>query len=763
MSTITDINGYIVERDQTVEEFLFQFEIAGDFTPRDFLNLKLLKGLSRDKDKREINVTNFDRIKTKYSADELREADSKLLKDVIIKAGTEVGLPNWAIRKQPVVSTPPPIFKQTDFDPFVSSELYKLFRDPNYRSEVRSVDDQKILTVDNNDITVYAWVRSLSQSQQQGGRWINLSPFIVDINTNVVKEGGLFSFTLSPAATRFTKDGWELSDLTGYDFTTVRQDVLSQTNISKHKVSQDNFLTRESIFGTTVLQENDLIYIKFERLLNEKEQDGQINVVGNIWDMIGLVDTATTTTTTTDRATVINIAVQGRSLMKVLIEDGSYFFVEQFAQQMFVNPDSILTKRNIIESLGDTNFRQPISYTFKTIESVLKFIFNKFSNLGLFPDSVLSQYGERALKSKYTISGRFTQALDDINKTYLQDPRQGIWQIIDFIFDPQVANRVLVDNSVGQDNGSIANSIRKIIQEPWVEIFGDVYGDRYYLTIRKPPFDKKGYQGAIYGDFLTESIRDGINSNSMVGIDPKIRQSQLDRNASRIANRGVVSSLSEFVIGIDESEVIFDSLSYHQEVYSWYRVVPTNLRDSLLGLFAPVVPFDEYAAVWGNRMFAVELNYVPSHFVFDKDDQDNLEYLDAQLLYDLQFAIQSNAYLPFTRKGTIKIIGNRTIKRGMFIYYSPTDEVFHVDGVINIRTVSERSTTLTVSRGMRERYIRGVDLDFPDGRENVSYFNIINTNIDNKASIKNTDFLRNWKVRPNVFNFFLTRRQWADE
>lgn len=763
MSNITDINSYVIDKDQTVEGFLSQFEIDSDFTPYSFLNLKLLSGLLKDKTKRSINVTNFDRIKSKYSADELKEVDGKLPKDIVIKAGTEVGLPNWVIRKQPIKTSLPPLFQQTDFDPFIPLQLYRLFKDPNYRSVVRSIDDRRITTIDNNDITVYAWIRSLSQSQQQSGKWVNLSPFIVDVQTNVAKEGGSFAFTLSPAATRFTKDGWELADIIGYSSNTITKDVLSSTNVSKYKVNEDNFFTRESIFGTTVLQENDLIYIKFERLLNEKEEDGYVNVVGNIWDMIGLIDSVSTSTASTDRSSDINISVQGRDLMKVLVEDGSYFFEEQFAQQTFIDPNSVLSKRNIIESIGDTNKRYPISYTFKTIESVLKFIFNKFSNLGLFPDSVLSQYGDRAIKSKYIITGKFVEALDDINKTYLQDPRQGIWQIIDFIFDPQVAERALVDNSVGQDNGSIINSIRKVIQEPWVEIYGDVYGDRYYFTIRKPPFDKKGYHGAVYGGLLTEFVGDGINSNSIVGVDPKIRQDQVDRNASRIANRGRVSSLSEFVIDIDESEVLSDNLTYHQEVYSWYRVEPINLRDSFLGLFAPVVPLDEYASVWGNRMFTYSLNYVPTHFVFDKDDKDNLEYLDAQMLYDLQFAIQSNAYLPFTRRGVIRIIGNRTIKRGMFIYYTPTDEVFHVDNVVNIRTVSERSTVLTVSRGMRERYIKGVDVDFPDGKEKVSYFNIVNTDVDSKASIVNTDFLKNWRVRPNVFNFFLTRRQWADE
>ncbi len=53
-------------------------------------------------------------------------------------------------------------------------------------------------------------------------------------------------------------------------------------------------------------------------------------------------------------------------------------------------------------------------------------------------------------------------------------------------------------------------------------------------------------------------------------------------------------------------------------------------------------------------------------------------------------------------------------------------------------------------------------VDFPNGKKLVSYFNIVNTEIgNNKASIENTDFLKNWRVNKDVFNFFIQGRQWT--
>ena len=68
------------------------------------------------------------------------------------------------------------------------------------------------------------------------------------------------------------------------------------------------------------------------------------------------------------------------------------------------------------------------------------------------------------------------------------------------------------------------------------------------------------------------------------------------------------------------------------------------------------------------------------------------------------------AYKPFTRKGTITIRGDRRIKRGMWIWYKKTNEIFYVDSVANSAQIQgngdvDRFTTLNVSRGMIKDFI----------------------------------------------------------
>jgi hypothetical protein len=82
--------------------------------------------------------------------------------------------------------------------------------------------------------------------------------------------------------------------------------------------------------------------------------------------------------------------------------------------------------------------------------------------------------------------------------------------------------------------------------------------------------------------------------------------------------------------------------------------------------------------------------------------------------------------LPFVRKGTITIRGDRRIKRGMRILYQPTNEYFYVESVANSFTVQDgvidRITTLTVSHGMIKEY---ADIEIED-KYTPSYFNLIN-------------------------------------
>lgn len=731
-------------------------------------------------------VTNWDRIKRNYISIEQEQEnqslyDSQNYQDILIKKGTRLEFAVSYLKRNLPKKDTNQIVIPTSYKAFLSDQLAQLLRDPKYVKETQTFFGREQVITDNNDVTVYVWCRALTNpnDNSQQGAWLNISPFVSILQTQVTSQLGSFSINLPFVTCRYDQIlGWVAEDVIGFNSGSLRDDVVTNSSLLKYDPKLEGNYLRNRFLFSTIIQESDLIYIRFEKLSIDQELETRlrqvnqevsgIDIPNRVYDMIALIDRVSESTIPNN----VGINIVGRDLMKILIEDGSYFFPEQFAQNIFTNEDSLLTKRNRAELQAQA--LSAASYTFKSIETILKFIFNKFSNIGWVPNSVFSGYGDKALINKYELkssiltTSRALEIIDELNQLFAKEDRQGIWRICDFIFDPQAAVRVLADNNISQDNGSIINSIHKICQQPLIEFFGDTYGDKYTFTIRKPPIDKRGYTGLVYDDIVTEHTTD---SNTKVGKDDKVKKKQKKKAQQRLQksdNRP--SSLSNLVIDIDESEILSEQLDYHNEAYSWYRIIPRGLGiidEASAFLLAPVVPFDEYAKVWGNKTFSLEYNYAPTEYLQDSGFKAEAKYAESQAFYDLQFIIQGHQYLPFARTGTITLTGNRTIKRGLFVYKKSTKEVFYVDSVSHSRIFDTnqnvRTTTLRVSRGLREPFIRGKKIRFLTGEKLVSYFSIINTDIQNDASINNKEFLKNWKEDPDIFNFFLQRRQWIDE
>jgi len=251
----------------------------------------------------------------------------------------------------------------------------------------------------------------------------------------------------------------------------------------------------------------------------------------------------------------------------------------------------------------------------------------------------------------------------------------GIWQIIKLVADQYSLSQNINDATIAFNQGSLLNFLQKVVQKPWLEFWGETVGDQYYFIVRKEPFDSIGWN-----------------------------------NLPIIKN-------------IYEDDILSDELSWYQgDIYSWYQIIP---RGSFLGeqnlIFAYVtaVYFEEYAEIFGSKPNIQVSNYVN----FVKIDEDNKMFSKA--LDDLRYMVESNAYLPFTRQGTITIKIDTTIKRGYRIFYHPTGEFFYVDAVSHSYNISDGgvdgTTTLKVSRGVVARYMQ-------------DYFNIIS--FDNPPPIK---------------------------
>jgi hypothetical protein len=328
--------------------------------------------------------------------------------------------------------------------------------------------------------------------------------------------------------------------------------------------------------------------------------------------------------------------------------------------------------------------------------------------------------------------------LDNVNDNAGIESRlaPGIWQIVKLLIDSSVRQRQVVDSSISVQQGSLLNFFNKVCQKPMVEFFGDTYGNQYYFFVRKPPFDREGMNGLP--TFLS------IQSVNLISCN-------------------------------------FDWES--QEIYSWYKYMPqgTIMDAEVLKRWMPAVFFAEFAAIWGSKPCVVESNYYNYKMSglldigIDAKNRANADEIVRNCYYDFRYLIESQAYRPFTRKGTITAVGDRRFKRGTRFYFPYTQESFYIENVQQNFAISgstvQRTMTLTVSHGVYEPYVKGKRIVKQDGSEtdkNVSYFNVIDFGDENlkreDINVTNwTKLIAKWKVNLDTFGFFLRRQQTLED
>lgn len=586
--------------------------------------------------------------------------------------------------------------KESEF--FFAEKLLLMLNNPDFVRSENLTQESRENSVEliNENLQIYLWSRSL-------GNIIDISQFVQSVSTNKTEVGN-FSISLSPVH--------DLNDVSMIN----DQDILNYFILNSDGKHNLDFFYKN-------IQFNDIVFIRFEKLQLDKDElkdpfnskfiVGKDKLPGKNWDMIGLVDTVGQSTmfNTTD----YTVNVTGRDFIKLLVEDGSYFlslmFLNNGEWKLGFDKNDKWFKRNFADKEGTkagyTMYNFPNSY--RSIEDTIGFIINQLSNIGVLPDDqdIFSNYGDRRVKL-YNIN--------EADQTVSEDAIEGVWQIIKFMYDKSLEDRVVIDPSIAFVDSSIIEQFNKICQKPFVEFYGDTYGDEFNFVVRQPPFTKDMIMSYLY---------------------PK---RNVLYNAKLEGNYQIIT-LEEKDIGG------YGNMEWDNTHYSWYQLNPADnmlagYSDLMTGGLIPIVYFDKLCQYFGNQRLVQVDNYVSSNILNASEKEKDFNFYRRALLNDLKYLIDSNSYLPFTRRGTITIPkGDRRIKRGTFIRVLPTREIFYVDSVNHNLSFSsnkvDRSTTLSVSRGMLEEYILGgygyddygsIILD--KGREvTFSYFDIIKVGI----------------------------------
>lgn len=603
------------------------------------------------------------------------------------------------------------VYPTSSFAAFIPDQLRQLFENSGYVEKYKLSKGGPVQSVEKRHLAISVWFWCKAGGSNKNGGFINATPFVISLNTSQTKNGGNFSMSLAPVTCECDSNGW-LMRRAGYS------EFIDDKKRSRNFAFKDNVvrqassgsLERNSFLFHNLVQRNDIVWIRFEELQLEDGRDSDFQVKPNpsdipnkVYDMIGLVDRNPISYQAGSND--VSIIVTGRDLVKPLIDESLYFM------NMPPKNESLADLQGIFQNDNPENFgravrglisqqRSPITNFFEyvqpTLSNIVSFIFSSLAFVEICPDRVFSGYQFRINEDGTSSDVR------SIYQAYLEKTNEvktfvgaGIWSIIKVIIDQDsVGNRVSVDQSLATFEGSIFASLQKYIQEPFVELLSDTYGDQYFFTIRQPPFNKAGFYSLIK---------------------------------------------DELVVDIDESDVEGDTLDWYDgPIYSWYRLLPANMNQAggyltaEMATLYPVVYFRQYAELFGNRGYDVASNYLTVREDALIEKKNLVGNTQAKQFYeDLRFLIESTVYLPFTRQGTIVLNGRRKIKRGLYVRYKPTNEIFYVDAVsqsynINMTQV-DRKTVLSVSRGMVDKNINGVEtlplyfdlVDFKDKQEQV--------------------------------------------
>lgn len=298
---------------------------------------------------------------------------------------------------------------------FENEQIQNILQDEGYRIDKST---RKFVA----DCTILGWFKSLYYAGNLSGtnsfykaddnKFLDISKFVVNVNTSVNSEGGTFSITfpiinsleeIIKKETNVKENGKKLSYV---DRTAKSQDIYDFDNSFFHKTAISSM---EHNYFNWLIQSNDLLFISFEKLEMQKNTTTNLNV----FDMIGLVENVNVIQNGDGEGSV---EVTGRDLMKLITDDNSLFFNTSTAwgeSQIFANTESVGKQGDIRDAdmRGGTYnnpfnrlrrvtnqidiFASPFN---RSIDFVIKGVISQLANIEVVPDFVFESWGNRRTK-----------------------------------------------------------------------------------------------------------------------------------------------------------------------------------------------------------------------------------------------------------------------------------------------------------------------------------------------------------------------------
>ena len=297
----------------------------------------------------ETKNSNLDKIKETWTLDQ----ETNFLTNPLgalqypINQGTTVLIP-FSVVSRDIISVFGDAIQSTDQPAFLADALKRFYTNPkNVRtaaSKVKSLGNTKDIF---NHISVWVYCGALNSSisgtlgnekMNYDKTLINITPFVLNLSTNVSKDGGSFSLSLDPIIGKLNDNNkWTID--WDYIKSTLNGEYTSSIPIKDRDSLESKF------FFNNVLSENDIFFIRYETLEseldrfynNQKNSDLNVpnnfmfsadNLNGKIFDFIGLLDSVSLSKNAGNSNVTIDCS--GRDILKIFCEDGIYFYPSDF-------------------------------------------------------------------------------------------------------------------------------------------------------------------------------------------------------------------------------------------------------------------------------------------------------------------------------------------------------------------------------------------------------------------------------------------------
>ena len=331
-----------------------------------------------------------------------------------------------------------------DFYAFAADKIQDIYQDEGYRV----ADSSKR----SPDCSVLGWFKSLYYvgldskgkktdkiERQDFTEFADLSRHIISLATSVTSNGGSFTIRLPIISARSEGVSVIYEVLKGENGEKIHGDMLGQRgNASKNDVTYEygnkgeyyaksSFDDIEANYFNWLISSNDILFISFEKLdmelvketANWYSGDADNFKIGTklaegIYDMIGLVDEVKVVTNSQSSDAYVEIT--GRDLMKLLIEDGSFFFNPSTTSDpsgVFANEQSYGKQGDIREAdVMNNTYNNPINRLRRVtgeidifanrinmdISYILKGVISQLANVEVVPGYVFETWGEDRTK-----------------------------------------------------------------------------------------------------------------------------------------------------------------------------------------------------------------------------------------------------------------------------------------------------------------------------------------------------------------------------